>query len=136
MSRLPILEELEAQYMKKEITPFKVGDDIRVVTRIAEGEKERQQAFTGTVVAKRGKGLSETVTIYRNAYGSSMDRVFLIHSPRISEIKVTRSGKVRRAKLTYLQGKSGKKAKVQEQYNTGATLEAPAAVEAPSSSEG
>ncbi len=116
VSRSQILENLEAQYLKKEVPVFNIGDTVRVNTRIIEGEKERLQAFTGTVIAKKGSGLSETFTIYRNAYGSNMDRVFLLHSPRIAGIEVIRPGKVRRAKLYYLRGRSGKAAKVREQY--------------------
>jgi large subunit ribosomal protein L19 len=116
VSRSPVIDQLEETYTKKDVTAFNIGDTIRVNTRIIEGEKERLQAFSGTVVAKKGSGLSETFTIYRNAYGSSMDRVFLLHSPRIASIEVVRPGKVRRAKLYYLRGKSGKSAKVREQY--------------------
>lgn len=112
-----VIEQIEKEYMKADIPAFNIGDTIRVNTRIIEGEKERLQAFTGTVVAKKGRGLSETFTLYRTAYGSSMDRVFLVHSPRISSIEVVRSGKVRRAKLYYLRGRSGKSAKVREQYH-------------------
>ena len=116
MGRSPVIQELEAEYMKKEVPSFNVGDTVRVNTRIVEGEKERLQAFTGTVIAKKGYGLSETFTIYRTAYGSSMDRVFLIHSPRIANIEVIRPGKVRRAKLYYLRGLSGKATKIKELY--------------------
>lgn len=116
MSKAPVIQEIENDYMKKEVPSFNIGDTICVNTRIIEGEKERIQAFTGTVVAKKGSGVSETFTVYRTAYGSSMDRVFLLHSPRISSIEVVRSGKVRRAKLYYLRGRSGKSAKVKEQY--------------------
>lgn len=116
MSRSPILERAEAEYLKKEVPVFQIGDTVRVMTRIVEGEKERLQAFEGTVVARKGAGLSETFTLYRTAYGSSMDRVFLIHSPRIASIHVVRSGKVRRAKLYYLRGRSGKSAKLREIY--------------------
>ena len=116
MSKVPVIQELEAENMKKEVPSFNIGDTVCVNTRIVEGEKERLQAFTGTVVAKKGYGISETFTIYRTAYGSSMDRVFLLHSPRISSIEVIRSGKVRRAKLYYLRGLAGKAAKIKEQY--------------------
>lgn len=116
MSRSPVIEALEQEYMKKEIPSFNVGDTVRVNTRVIEGEKERLQAFTGTVIAKKGQGLSETFTIYRSAYGSSMDRVFLLHSPRIANIEVVRAGKVRRAKLYYLRGRSGKATKIRELY--------------------
>ena len=124
MSRSPILEEVESSYLKEKVTEFKVGDTIRVQTRIVEGDKERLQAFMGTVVAKKGQGLSETFTLYRTAYGSSMERVFLLHSPRISGIEVVRPGKVRRAKLYYLRGKSGKQAKVREQFVATASAQA------------
>ena len=135
MSRLRVIEEIEAQYMKKEVPRFNIGDTVRVNTRIVEGDKERIQAFTGTVVAKKGTGLSETFTLYRTAYGSSMDRVFLIHSPRVASVEVVRSGKVRRAKLYYLRGKTGKATKIREQFH-GAATEKPAAEEiTPESSE-
>jgi large subunit ribosomal protein L19 len=116
VSRSPVIEQLEQTYLKKEVPAFKVGDTVVVNTRIVEGDKERLQAFSGTVVAKKGSGLSETFTLYRSAYGSNMDRVFLLHSPRVASIEVTRPGRVRKAKLTYLQGKSGKGAKIREQY--------------------
>lgn len=119
MSRSPFIEQIEEFYLKKEVPSFNIGDTVRVNTRVIEGEKERLQAFAGTVVAKKGTGLSETFTIYRNAYGSSMDRVFLLHSPRIASIELVRPGKVRRAKLYYLRGRSGKAAKVREQYVAG-----------------
>lgn len=136
MSRSQVIEEVESLYKKKNPPVFKVGDTVRVQTRIIEGDKERNQAFLGTVVAKKGRGLSETFTVYRTAYGSSMERVFLLHSPRISDIEVVRSGKVRKAKLYYLRGKSGKKAKIREQFNAGVEgtpSEAAVTVETPSS---
>jgi large subunit ribosomal protein L19 len=117
VSRSPIIEEVESSYLKKKVPVFNVGDVVRVQTRITEGEKERTQAFSGTVIARKGQGLSETFTLYRTAYGSSMDRVFLLHSPRIAEIEVVRAGKVRRAKLYYLRGLSGKGAKIREKFN-------------------
>ena len=130
--------ELEASYMKTEVPVFNIGDTVRVNTRIIEGEKERLQAFTGTVIAKKGTGLSETFTIYRNAYGSCMDRVFLLHSPRIANIEVVRPGKVRRAKLYYLRGRSGKAAKVREQHvaQEGTVAAAPAEAANPETATG
>jgi large subunit ribosomal protein L19 len=116
VSRSPVIEQIETEFLKKDVPQFNIGDTIRVSTRIVEGGKERLQAFTGTVIAKKGTGLSETFTVYRTAYGSSMDRVFLLHSPRITNIDVVRSGKVRRAKLYYLRGLSGKATKIREQY--------------------
>lgn len=119
-----ILEEVESSYLKKQVPKFTIGDTVRVQTRIIEGDKERLQAFIGTVIAKKGQGLSETFTVYRNAYGSSMERVFLLHSPRISNVEVIRNGKVRKAKLYYIRGKSGKGAKITEQYNKEKKVEA------------
>ena len=116
MSRLPCIEQLEALYKKEEVPVFNVGDTVRVQTRVIEGEKERLQSILGVVVAKKGAGLSETFTLYRTAYGSSMERVFLTHSPRIAGIEVVRSGRVRRAKLYYLRGRTGKSSKLREQY--------------------
>jgi large subunit ribosomal protein L19 len=116
VSKVPVIQQLESEYLKKEIPNFNIGDTICVNTRIIEGEKERVQAFTGTVIAKKGYGISETFTVFRTAYGSSMDRVFMVHSPRISSIEVIRAGKVRRAKLYYLRGRTGKSAKIKELY--------------------
>lgn len=116
MSRSPLIEEIESSYLKKDVPKFNIGDIVKVQTRIVEGEKERVQAFTGTVIAKKGSGLSETFSLCRNAYGSNMERVFLLHSPRIAGVEVIRSGKVRRAKLYYIRGKSGKASKIREQY--------------------
>jgi large subunit ribosomal protein L19 len=126
-----VIEELEKEYLKKEVPVFNIGDTIRVSTRIVEGEKERIQIFSGTVIAKKGSGLSETFTIYRNAYGSNMDRVFLLHSPRITSIEVVRPGKIRRAKLYYLRGRTGKSAKVREKYVAGGNKKAALAPELP-----
>lgn len=114
MSQDALLEEIEAEQLKKDIPHFNVGDTIKVHIRIIEGEKERTQVFTGTVIAKKGSGLSETFSMYRVAYGTRMERVFALHSPRIAKIEVVRSGKVRRAKLYYLRGATGKAAKVKE----------------------
>ena len=116
MSREKIIEELEKEYCKPSPPTLRIGDTVRVNTRIVEENKERIQAFTGIVIAKKGTGLSETFTLYRTAYGSSMDRVFLLHSPRIASIEVLRSGKVRRAKLYFLRGKSGKAIKLREAF--------------------
>lgn len=107
------IDELTAKQLKKDIPEFRIGDTINVHTRIIEGEKERIQVFTGTVIARKGAGISETVSLYRVAYGAGIERVFSLHSPRIAKIEVERSGKVRKSKLYYLRGLSGKKAKIQ-----------------------
>lgn len=112
MSKKLIIQKLEQQQLKKDIPQFSVGDTVRVHTRIIEGEKERVQMFTGTVIARTGTGLGETFSLHRHAYGEGMERVFPLHSPRIAQIEVVREGDVRRSKLYYLRGTSGKKAKV------------------------
>ena len=114
MSRVALIEEIESSQLKKEIPQFNVGDTLKVYLRIIEGDKERLQLFSGTVIARKGCGISETFSIYRVAYGAGMERVFCLHSPRIAKIEVVRSGKVRRAKLYYLRGVSGKASKVKE----------------------
>ena len=101
--------------MVKENKPeFNVGDTVRVAVRIKEGEKERIQNFEGTVIAKKHGGVAETFTVRRTSYGVGVERTFPLHSPRVDSITVVRRGKVRRAKLYYLRGLSGKAAKVKE----------------------
>lgn len=112
MSKLAVIQKLETKQLKKNIAPFCIGDSIRVHTRIIEGEKERIQVFTGTVIARKGAGTSETFSVHRVAYGEGMERVFLLHSPRIAKIEVVKEGHVRRSKLYYLRGTSGKASKV------------------------
>jgi len=114
MSRDLLIQDVESQQLKINIPSFKVGDTLKVHIRIIEGDKERIQIFTGTVIARKGSGLSETFSLYRVAYGSGMERIFLLHSLRIAKIEVVRSGKVRRAKLYYLRGAFGKASKVKE----------------------
>ena len=109
-----IINELEGEQLKKEVTLFHIGDTVRVSTRIIEGEKERIQIFQGTVIARKGSGLSETFSLHRVSYGEGMERVFCIHSPRITNIEVVKKGDVKRAKLYYLRGTTGKAAKVKE----------------------
>ena len=112
MNQCEVIQAIEAEQLKKNIPSFRVGDTLNIHTRIIEGEKERLQMFTGTVIARRGCGLSETVALYRVSYGAGMERVFAIHNPRIAKIEVVRTGSVRRSKLYYLRGTSGKASKV------------------------
>jgi len=107
--------KLIAQDSLKETAPqFEVGDTVRVDVKIREGERERIQAFEGTVVAKKGSGVAETFTVRRVSYGVGVERVFPLHSPNVAAVKVVRRGKVRRAKLYYLRDRVGKSAKVKE----------------------
>jgi large subunit ribosomal protein L19 len=112
MSRSAVIEKLEKKQLKRNVGNFRVGDTIRIHTRIIEGEKERIQIFTGTVIARKGTGASETFSVHRVAYGEGMERVFPLHSPRIAKIEVVKEGHVRRSKLYYLRGTSGKSSKV------------------------
>ena len=99
----------------KETTPaFNIGDTIRLYVKIREGERERIQAFEGTVIAKKGSGVAETFTVRRVAYGVGVERVFPLHSPNVAAIKVVRHGKVLLSKLYYLRDRVGKAAKVKE----------------------
>lgn len=128
MKQNQVIQAVENAQLKKDIPVFRVGDTINIHMRIAEGEKERIQLFSGTVIAKRGSGLSETVALYRFSYGAGMERVFMLHSPRISKIEVTKTGKVRKSKLYYLRGTSGKASKVKEQIGPLKGAQAAAAV--------
>ncbi|MBE6898174.1 MAG: 50S ribosomal protein L19 [Ruminococcaceae bacterium] len=109
------LKTIAQSCMKTEIPAFEVGDTVRVMVKIKEGNRERLQAFEGTVIAKKHGGVAETFTVRRVAHGCGVERVFPMHSPNVAEIKVTRHGKVRRSKLYYLRDRVGKAAKVKEQ---------------------
>ncbi len=124
MSKHAKIVEVENERMKNNIPDFKVGDTISIQVRIVEeGGKQRLQTYTGTVIARKGAGISETVSVHRVAYGEGMERVFFIHSPLIAEIKLVRRGNVRRSKLYYLRGTSGKASKVKGKYSAGAADE-------------
>lgn len=112
MSRHQLIKDLEAKQLKSNIADFRIGDTVRVHTRLIEGEKERTQVFTGTVIARKGTGISETFSVHRVAYGEGVERVFPIHSPNVTKIEIVKQGDVRRGKLYYLRGTSGKASKV------------------------
>ena len=108
--------KLMAQDCIKEANPaIRVGDVVKVHVKIREGERERIQVFEGTIIARKGAGVSETFTVRRVSYGVGVERVFPIHSPNVANVAIVRKGKVRRAKLYYLRGRVGKAAKVKEQ---------------------
>ena len=111
---MDILEQISAKRMKEEVTPFSIGDTIRVDVRVVEGGRERTQAFQGTVIQRRGAGVKETFTVRKISQGIGVERVFPLHSPNVSAIKVLRRGKVRRAKLYYLRKLKGKAARIAE----------------------
>ena len=101
--------------LKAEVPQFNIGDTVRVDVNIREGERERIQQFEGTVIARKGSGVSETFTVRRVSYGVGVERVFPLHSPNVKAVRVVRLGRVRRAKLYYLRDRVGKAAKVKEQ---------------------
>jgi large subunit ribosomal protein L19 len=105
-----IIESINKEQQKGDVTPFSVGDSVRVHTRVVEGDKERIQIFTGVVIGRKGRGLNETFTVRRISYGEGVERVFPLHSPRIAKVEVEQQGRARRAKLNYLRGRKGKEA--------------------------
>ena len=108
------IKAISQDSLKAEVPQFSIGDTIRVDVNIREGDRERIQQFEGTVIARKGSGISETFTVRRVSYGVGVERVFPLHSPSIDKIEVVRGSAVRRAKLYYLRGRVGKGAKVKE----------------------
>ena len=109
------MKTIEAQLgMKKEEFNFRTGDTLKVFTRIVEGDSDRVQVFDGVLMGRRGSGISETFTVRKISYGVGVERVFPVHSPRIDKIELVKTGKVRRAKINYLRGLSGKSARLEE----------------------
>ena len=114
-----IVYKISQEQLKKEVTPFTVGDSVRVHIKVVEGDKERIQIFSGIVIARKGTGIQKSFTVRRISYGEGVERVFPLHSPRIEKIEVESSGMVRRAKLYYLRRRIGKGSiKVKEQSTT------------------
>ena len=109
-----IIAELEAEQMKPDVPAFGPGDTVVVQVRVKEGERERLQAFEGMVIAKRNRGINSAFTVRKISNGEGVERVFQTHSPMVAEIKVKRRGKVRRSKLYYLRGRTGKAARIKE----------------------
>ncbi len=109
-----IIQELEAEQMKKEIPDFGPGDTVSVKVRVKEGNRERLQAFEGVVIAKRNRGLNSAFTVRKISHGEGVERTFQTYSPLIDSIEVKRRGDVRRAKLYYLRGRTGKAARIKE----------------------
>jgi len=106
----PIIQEITAFQVKKDLTPFKVGDGVRVHTKVREGDKERVQVYAGIVIARKGAGIHETFTVRRLSYGEGVERVFPVNSPNIDKIEVERESEAMRARLYYLRRRTGKAA--------------------------
>lgn len=109
-----IIRSIEAKQLRTDLPKLNVGDTVRVWVKVVEGNRERLQAFEGTIIAKRNGGIRETFTVRRVSYGIGVERIFPVHSPRLDHIEVIRHGKVRRAKLYYLRSLQGKAARIKE----------------------
>lgn len=109
-----IIKKIEAAQLKENVPSFNVGDTVRVSAKIKEGNRERIQVFEGIVLKKQGGGARETFTVRKNSNGVGVEKTWPLHSPNVEKVEVVRRGKVRRAKLTYLRGRVGKRAKVKE----------------------
>jgi large subunit ribosomal protein L19 len=109
-----LLRSIEQGHMKSDIPDFRIGDTLDVAVHIREGGKGRTQVFTGVCIARKGNGSRETFTVRRIVQGEGVERIFPVHSPSIESIKVVRRGRVRRAKLHYLRGRTGRAARVRE----------------------
>ena len=108
------LDFVEQEIQRRDLPPFRVGDQVRVHVKVKEGEKERIQVFEGLVIRRRGAGASETFTVRKISSGVGVERIFPLHAPTVSGVEVVRHGRVRRAKLYYLRGRRGKAARIAE----------------------
>ncbi len=114
---MDVIQEIEREQLRSDIPDVRPGDTVRVLVRVIEGDKERLQPFEGVCIARRGGGLRETFTVRKVSGGVGVERIFPLNSPSIAEIEILRRGKVRRAKLYYLRGRRGKKARIKEDRN-------------------
>jgi large subunit ribosomal protein L19 len=120
----PIIQEITASQVKNDITPFKVGDGVRVHTKVREGDKERVQVYAGIVIARKGHGVHETFTVRRLSYGEGVERVFPVNSPNIEKIEVERESEPMRARLYYLRRRTGKAAMAIKEKDRSALIHA------------
>ena len=112
-----LIEEINAEQMKKDVPEFAPGDSVVVQVRVKEGNRERLQAFEGVVIAKRNRGMNSAFTVRKISHGEGVERVFQTYSPTVSSIEVKRKGDVRRAKLYYLRGRTGRAARIKEKLS-------------------
>jgi large subunit ribosomal protein L19 len=123
-----LIREIEQEYLKTDLPELHPGDTVKVMVRIKEGNKERLQAYEGVIIKIAGQGgLNKTITVRKVFQGVGVERVFLIHSPKLESIKVMRRGRVRRAKLYYLRNRVGKAARIQEKVISSVKVNTPAA---------
>jgi large subunit ribosomal protein L19 len=118
-----LLDAVESKSLKKNIPHFEIGDVVDVRCRIKEGDKERVQVFSGTVIARRGRGINETFTVRRIVDDEGVERIFPLHSPNVIDVQQVRSGKTRRAKLYYLRKRTGKAVKLTQKPGKRITIE-------------
>ena len=111
---MTIIDQIEKEQLRSDLASFNIGDTVRVMVKVKEGEKERIQAYEGVVIGKKGSSIRETFTVRRISFGIGVERTFPVHSPRIEKVVVIRKGKVKRAKIFYIRNLSGKAAKVKE----------------------
>ena len=112
-----IIDEIEKEYLKEKLPEFNIGDSVDVHARILEGDKERIQIFSGTVIARKGRGINETFTVRRVVGNEGVERIFPLHSPNIIDIRAVRSGKIRRAKLYFLRNLRGKSIRLAQRHS-------------------
>ena len=112
-----VIQEIEAAQKRSDVPAFRGGDTLRVFVKVIEGGKERVQVFEGIALSRHGEGVRDTVLVRKVTNGVGVERTFLVHSPRLEKIEVMRRGRVRRAKLYYLRGLSGKAARIKEDRN-------------------
>lgn len=122
-----IIQEIEAPLIKDNVPSMNIGDTVKVFVKIVEGNKERTQGYEGVIIKRRGSGVGETITVRRVFQGIGIERVFLVHSPRVEKITVQRRGHVRRAKLYYLRQRTGKATRIKEKVTGKKELAAAAA---------
>ena len=120
----PIIKEITEHQVKKDITPFKVGDGVRVHTKVREGDKERVQVYAGIVIARKGGGIHESFTVRRLSYGEGVERVFPVNSPNIEKVEVERESEPMKARLYYLRNRTGKAAVAVKERDRAADIHA------------
>lgn len=115
-NKLEIIDNLQNQFLKKELLEIKIGDNIRVGVKIVEGNKERIQFYEGTIIAKKNSSVNTAITVRKVLQGIGVERIFLVHSPKIDSIKILRASKIRRSKLYYLRKLRGKASRLKQQF--------------------
>lgn len=112
-----IIRNIEKSYLKKELPRLQIGDNVKIGVKIIEGNKERIQFYEGTILAQKNSSINTTITVRKTLQGIGIERIFLIHSPKIVSFKLTKLASVRRSKLYYLRGLSGKASRLKQRYN-------------------